>query len=214
MIATPLLLGTILLAQAEPTPLAISDLPGYRAALDAEPSGPIADVTFEQLWQHPADFQGRFVRVEGRVERRFRQPKFGTFPALVELWLLTGGSNPICLVCPESKAADLAEPGSTIRFSGTFLRMIRYPSTSGDRRAPLIVGKRAPERLKAPPAPGRDDSATGFSRLDWILGLVLAGIVMLVLLRRHLSRPLHLERPQPPPEFVSDEDGGELTDEH
>lgn len=214
MIAAVLLLGTSLLGQKDSAPLAISDLPGYRAALDAEPSGPVADVTFQQLWQRPADYQGRFVRVEGRVERRFRQPKFGTFPPLVELWILTPGSNPICLVCPDSKAADLAEPGSTVRFSGTFLRMIRYPSSSGGRQAPLVVGKRAPERLKAPAAPAGEASGTGFSRLDWILGLVLAGAVVLVLMRKHLSRPLHVERPEPSPEFLTDEEEGGPADEH
>ena len=101
--------------------LTLSDLAAYRAALEgkAEPTGPAVAVTFRELWDHPERYQGRRVRVEGRVARRFRQGAFGTFPPLVEAWAVSPAGDPFCLVFPAStgKVAD-SKAGSPTRRPG------------------------------------------------------------------------------------------------
>jgi hypothetical protein len=199
---------------AEPA-LNLADLAPYRAALDGKPAGPATSVTFRELWDHPEGYKGHRVRVEGRVERRFRQAAYGTFPPLVEAWAVNPAGDPFCLVFPDSKETDAA-PGASVRFEGVFLRQVRYQGGDTARLAPLIVGDRAPAVTAAAPKPGPSGLVSGrwawdgFSRLDWELGLAAAVVVALVLARQHLRRaprrPLRLEaETEPPPEFIDRE---------
>ena len=56
---------------SEGTGLTLADLVPYRAALEGKPAGTAVAVTFRALWDHPEQYQGRRVQVEGRIARRF-----------------------------------------------------------------------------------------------------------------------------------------------
>ncbi len=135
----------------EDGPLGLADLEAYRAAIDpASPGVPApAPAAFRDLWDRPAEFQGRRVAVGGRVERVFHQGAFGKFPALAEVWVVDAATDPLCLVFPESSDHPAPKPGDRVRFDGTFLRRIRYRGGDVDRFAPLVVGPGAP-RVERP----------------------------------------------------------------
>lgn len=178
--------------------LSLVDLATYRAALEGKPAGPALPATFRDLWDRPAEFRGRRVRVEGRVARRFRQGALGTFPPLVEAWTVSPAGDPLCLVFPDGKAAEAVRPGARVRFDGAFLRTVRYRGGDADRLAPLIVGDRPPTVIE-PPAPAArgpvvPDAWNGFAPRDWALGLVAAAAVALYLARQHLSAPAPTSR--------------------
>jgi hypothetical protein len=198
--------------------LALTDLAVYRSALDGKPPGPALPVTFRALWDHPERYQGHRVRVEGRVQRRFHQGAFGTFPPLVESWVVSPAGDPFCLVFPDPPGRppdDPSAPGALVEFEGVFLRQVRYRGGDAPRLAPLIVGDQTPKvTLAAPPKPrpggpegGRVGGSGGFSTVEWSLGLGAAVLVALVLAFQYLRQPprrsLHLEtNVEPPPDFV------------
>lgn len=202
--ALPLLVAT--LADDE-SALRLPDLPGYREALTEPPGLPApAAVGFRDLWENPQAHRGRRVRVEGRVVRRFRQGAVGAFPPLTELWIVSPAQDPFCLVFPtaEEPADDAAEPGATARFDGTFLKLIRFRAADDDRLAPLIVGPRPPTAFAGDPLAGVVPRHS-FGPLDWIIGGIVGGFVVLVLLRHALARPARRAAPlaaEPPPEFI------------
>jgi hypothetical protein len=135
--------------------LGLADLAAYRAALsgkaiaDAPPARPVetpAAVSFRDLWDQPDAWRGRRVSVRGRLVRTFRQEAFGEFPPLVEAWLSTRRGDLFCVVHPRAEGQrEDASIGAEVRFTGTFLRTIRYPAADEPRLAPLIVGDRPPE---------------------------------------------------------------------
>jgi hypothetical protein len=189
---------------AEDAALTVADLAAYRAAL-SPPQGtpePPAAVDFRALWNHPATYQGRRVRVEGRLVRRFRQGSFGTFPPLEEAWVFSPQGDPFCLVFPA--AADtqtkVSEP---LGFTGTFLKLVEYQGGDGRRLAPLIVGPAPPVTRARDRRPSGVPPAT---RLDWTIGLAAALVAAFVLAYQHLrrppGRPLELKSPiEPEPVF-------------
>lgn len=207
-------LGAVVLIAAvdDDARLSLSDLVPYRAALEKPAAGTATRVTFRALWDDPEAYRGKRVRIEGKVARRFTQGAFGTFPALVELWAVSPSGDPFCLVFPASKASD-AIPGAAIAFEGTYLKRLRYRGADADRLAPLIVGDHAPTVTSpAPPRVLGEGTIPGepTGRVEWLFGLVAAGLVALVLARRCLAgtvrRPARAEREREPPlEFV---DGG------
>lgn len=208
---------------AEPThQLSLADLAKYRAALtgkeradDAEASNPLAHVSFKDLWNHPDVHRGHRVIIEGRVQRIFRQGPVGSFPALAEIWIASPAGDPTCLVVPQesgmgvSPVSDhdlegLAAPqrapklGQMVRFTGTFLKMIRYAARDGDRVAPLVVGDQLPvpvrenaraNRAMSFPADNIVGQWTG-SPASWLVGLTLARALAGVLARHHLRTPV------------------------
>jgi len=192
--------------RAEEGPLGLGDLAAYQAALRGPSEGAEAPVAvgFRELWDHPERFQGRRVQVSGTVVRRFRQGAYGTFPPLDEVWVVSPSGNPLCLVAPSEKAAT-AKLGDTVRFVGTYLKRIQYQGGDVPRLAPLVVGDRPPGVTKAAPGPSGRGSQ-GWSAMDWTVGLVAVGLVVLVLGRQHLRRPvrspLNVDVPGPAPEFV------------
>lgn len=183
--------------------LDLADLPAYRTALQPRSGAemPAAAVGFRDLWDDPERYRGRRVRVQGRIVRRFHQEPFGTFPALTETWIVAASGDPSCLVFPTVLPADEPAPGTSVQFTGTFLKRLRYPAADTARLAPLIVGDRPPEARGDPPAEARE---VGFSRLDWGIGIAATVIVTLILAREFLGRPRRRRlRPGPPPEFWS-----------
>ena len=146
-------------------------LSGRATADDARPSDPTARVGFRDLWERTEAYRGRRVTIGGRLERTFRQGAIGSFPPLVESWIFSPTGDPFCVVYPRPEAtggggtagespvgsADdrtrdpkaetpgVPRPGRMVRFTGTFLKTVRYPARDGDRLAPLVVGDRPPE---------------------------------------------------------------------
>jgi hypothetical protein len=209
-------------------------LSGRATADDARPSDPPAPVRFRDLWERSGDFQGRRVTVRGRVERIFRQGPVGSFPPLAELWITSEAGDPFCLVFPlpqatagdspnhdpaaqpaaDSGPATRASPphvpelGRTVRFTGTFLKLVQYAASDGARLAPLIVGDRPPASAPAQAGDGESPSSRAgevlraigghdpnggagshpwnWSPSSWALGLVLAISVGGVLAWQHL----------------------------
>ena len=140
---------------ADDAALTVADLAAYRAALSGQRRAqePPAVVGFRELWDHPATYQGRRVQVQGRLVRRFRQGSFGTFPPLEEAWVFSPAGDPFCLVFPAPRDPEEREaetktktPGAagSVRFAGTFLKLLEYQGADGPRRAPLIVGPAPP----------------------------------------------------------------------
>jgi hypothetical protein len=207
--------------------IGLADQAAYRAALsgkptadDARPSDPPKPVGFRDLWEHPEAHRGRRITIRGRLERTFRQGAVGSFPPLVEAWVFSAAGDPFCVVYPrpdessgESPPAGgsdkgKAGPGRPVRFTGTFLKTVRYPAGDGERLAPLIVGDRPPvpqpaaEADGGPDAPtsgaggifraiGGGDGRSGAGRGSWTIetvamGLILAAIAALMIVWQHL----------------------------
>jgi hypothetical protein len=148
--------------------LNLADLVNYRAALtgkatadDARSSDPAVRVAFKDLWHRPEVFRGRRVMVEGRIQRIFRQGPVGDFPALAEIWIASATGDPFCLVIPlktdafgvsshiqnagaEAATKELPRLGQSVRFTGIYLKMVRYAADDADRLAPLVVGNQPP----------------------------------------------------------------------
>jgi hypothetical protein len=142
----------------------------------------------------------------------FHQQAFGTFPALAEVWIASSANDLICIVFPESGKSPAPELGSEVRFAGTFLRRIQYKGADVPRLAPLIVGNRVPVRVRGSATTPVADPMNGpaMSSLDIAFGIMIGIILLGMLARLHLRRPVHLKvRPEvepPPPQFL---DGGE-----
>jgi hypothetical protein len=208
-------------------------LSGKATADDARPSDPPARVGFRDLWERPDAYRGRRVTVHGRVARIFRQGPVGSFPPLLQVWIFSTAGDPFNLVFPrpadeagsgptivassstegdrgpEARPGPTAipGPGRTVRFTGTFLKMVRYAAADGERLAPLIVGDRPPVPAPAEPdrpgnspskggenlgAKGAEDPGAagldhrGGSPSNWWLCLMLAVVAAGLLARQHL----------------------------
>ena len=189
--------------QADDSALSLADLEAYRVALSARPDQTAAPVRFRDLWDRPEAYSGRPVRVEGRVARLFRQPRIGEFPPLAEAWIVSEAGDPSCLVFPAPEGRPSPAIGSPVRFSGTFLKRLRYQSGDVPRLAPLIVGPEPPTTT-APMTTG----GPSWSTVDWTLGLGAASVVALVLARKHLAGPPPTPAPLgPPPRFLDGKPG-------
>jgi hypothetical protein len=193
-------------AQGQDDRLGLADLAGYRAALsgkatadEARAADPPALVHFRDLWNRPDAFRGRHVIVEGRVVRIFRQEPVGSFPALAEVWITSTSGDPFCLVSPKAgpTSVPIPEPGRDVRFTGTFLKMIRYAASDGARLAPLVVGDRPPTAQSAgaflPTIGGQVADARfhpwSWSPATWALGLSTAALAGGLLAWWHLNAP-------------------------
>jgi hypothetical protein len=211
-----------------PHQLTLADLAAYRAALsgkatgeNAKTSDPPVRVVFRDLWNRPETFRGRRVTTQGRIERIFRQGPIGSFPALAEVWIVSPAGDPFCLVVPNESGAGILpvndhgvedratpaaipEQGQTVRFTGTFLKMVRYAGGDGARLAPLVVGNRPPVTLQEPKNANGARSFSGDDALSggvhseggrapwagpltsWLLGLTLAILAAAVLAWQHV----------------------------
>jgi hypothetical protein len=208
--------------------LSLADMAGYRAALSGKPSAenvrasdPPIQVSFKELWNRPEFFRGRRVTVGGQVTRSFRQGPVGSFPALAEVWITSSVGDPYCIVFPLPLSTDrnpsetgapkatggdfsesiaTTEPGKKVRFTGTFLKIVRYAGGDGPRLAPLIVGDRVPEPVAKTSDSSRGagiDLAGGKSfspRMAlgpayWAIALAVLAACAVVVARWHLRTP-------------------------
>ncbi len=192
-----MLLASSLTAVDDDGPLSLADLAAYRAALQPGAPGLAQPATFRDLWDHPEQLQGRRVAVSGRVGARFRQGARGEFPPLVELWIVSPQGDPTCLVYPEGGPDLGTDRDRVVRFSGVFLRRIRYRGGDSDRLAPLIVGDAAPIAER----PTAEMLAWGSSGSRVGLSVAAAVAVAAVLVGRHLAAPRRrrVERGGPEP---------------
>ncbi len=193
-----------------PTPLTSpTDQAGYWEAIegigDDQPAEPVG---FRDLWELADEYRGRRVRVEGRVERRFRQGPAQGQPALTESWVFSPAMDPLCLVYPEPEE-ESPPPGSGVRFEGTFLGHVRYDGSDVPRLAPLIAGSAPPSLLSGPPSEGAPRPVVDtFTPLGWVVGGIAAGMVVMLLLRQMMNRPFRRRNDLgPTPRFV---DGSDL----
>jgi len=210
--------------------LTLADLAGYRAALsskaiadDTKADDPPARVGFRDLWNRPSAFRGRRVTVQGRVARIFRQGPVGSFPPLAEVWITSPAGDPFCLVVPQyggmgilsmrdqgqkgrATPQPIPELGRTIRFTGTFLKLVGYAARDGTRLAPLVVGNHPPvaipNEVDGVRSRAADLRSTGgsvpndsldryaWSPVNWVLGLALAVLAAGVITWHHLQMPL------------------------
>ena len=147
--------------------------------------------------------------VEGRARPALVRQARAVFPA----GRAVAGDRPGGLMVVVHPAGDDVRPGSTVRFRGTFLRIVRYPATDGDRLAPLVVGSGRPRIVAgvAPDGGGVPTSGGPGGRLDWLIGVVLAAFVVVVLGVQHLKRRPRPDFAGPPPTFVSDEESSPPT---
>ncbi len=181
-----ILVATLGPVAVEDSPLSLADLEAYRVALrsQGDPSAPL--VQFRDLWNHPATYAGKSVRVEGRVARIFRQPRLGEFPPMVETWVVSTVGDPFCLVFADETGAKSPEIGQKVTFSGQFIRLIQYRGGDTSRVVPLIVGPAPP--ANPPGNPTRSDWS--WTSIDWIMGVGATAVVLAILAGRHLSRPV------------------------
>ncbi len=222
LVASILVLGCGSWSSADDTEvnheLSLADLASYRAALagkatvdDARASDLAVRVVFKDLWNRSEAFRGRRVTVEGRVQRIFRQGPVGSFPALSEIWIVSSTSDPFCLVVsqesgttkrsvddhsPEPRRTfhQIPKAGQMVRFTGTFLKIVRFPAGDGNRLAPLIVGNQPPvavrdvARANGSHPLSTNDQGGGWAESpgSWLLGLTLMLVTAGAIARRHL----------------------------
>ena len=198
-------------------------------------------------------FEDVASRSRGACMRVFRQGPVGSFPALAEVWITSPAGDPFCVVCPQPESTDqarissgasadappeqkiargrngeISDLGRTVRFTGTFLKMVRYAGGDGARLAPLIVGDRLPVPVRSNSAAG--DSSENTSAISqviagndilgaatrpvvWALGLAVLAVLAAgaaILARWHMRTPVRLSAgpissssvTDPPPEFI------------
>ncbi len=229
-------------------------LSGKPTAEGARTADPPRRVRFRDIWDQPESFRGRRVIVQGRVERIFRQAAVGSFPPLAEVWITSPAGDPFCAVFPPKEpntgddqqhgtmrrdrtssslnrrdAAPLAPGvGRTVRFTGTFLKMVSYTASDGKRLAPLIVGDRPPFSKSDRPE-GDDATRLGENAADvfrsiggsnsrvthdrwpwspasWAMALTLAVLATGIITWQHLRAPVQRRRSVQQSRFLPGDD--------
>lgn len=129
------------------------------------------------------------------------------------------------------RAAGTPEVARTVRFTGTFLKMVRYAGGDGPRLAPLVVGNRRPVPVSTEPiaadssseeadaitdvTSGKRRSGAAVEPACWALGLAIAVSGAIILARWHLGATVRPATgraastriiPDPPLEFVEPRD--------
>jgi hypothetical protein len=106
---------------------------------------------------------------------------------------------------PFDPAPSIPKLGQSVRFTGTFLKMVHYEASDGGRLAPLVVGDQRPapisrvaatddtplrETTGVADSTGRSGQSTaGIEIAYWMIGLVLLVLSAVLLARRHMRAP-------------------------
>jgi hypothetical protein len=208
---------------------------GKAASDGTHAAEPPARVVFNELCNRPDSFRGRRVIVDGRIVRIFRQGSIGSFPPLAEMWIASPRGELYCLVFPQECDASVSAvadhgPNSTgafpttehsgagsarsqaipelaqaIRFTGVFLKLVRYEAGVGKHLAPLVVADVPPVLVTRMVDDQRLPSATfrfmgsvvadpvlqrcRWPLLSWLLCGTLVAIVSGVIARQNLRAP-------------------------
>ncbi len=183
------------------SPLTIADLDAYLAALrDPAKAEPARRVSFRDLWDRPADYQGKRVEIDASIEQIFEHKSIGKFPELIELWGFSRVGDPVCLVFPRSNPERRFGRGTLVRFRGVFLKLLEYKARDADRIAPLIVGADPPVRA----SPDRTAKRRDENRFDHAFTAIAGGFTILFILiqlrRRSDRRPI--PENDDPPQFI------------
>jgi hypothetical protein len=191
------------MVQADDAPIGLADLEAYRMALSSKPDESAPLVLFRDLWDRPEAYAGKPVTVEGRLARRFKQPRLGDFPPLVEAWVVSEVGDPFCIVFAEENGTNPLEIGSSVRFSGKFLRRIKYQAGDTARIVPLIVGPGSPSLLAGSQSETDRAIETASKMVECVMALGISAMVMFLLVRLHFSRQVGPPRRfEPDPIFI------------
>jgi len=106
---------------------------------------------------------------------------------------------------PAAHVPSIPRLGQTVRFTGTFLKMVHYEAGDGGRLAPLVVGDQVPapfssevetdrsspmgSTLIVNPVGTGSQAGAGIEIVYWTIGLVLGALGAVILARRHLMAP-------------------------
>jgi len=168
------------------------DHPAYYALLEHVKHSPIApghacpaiEVTdWLTLIERPGDFRGRPITVQGTVGRNKDPYTHPRHPRIGQVWqveLQRPDQAVTCTVIFTNDASDLPL-GASIRVTGYFVKINRYPTQSGrPGLAALLV---APGPTEVSRLAGR--AATSAPDWRWMVGATVLGLgIVLVLLRR------------------------------
>ena len=184
------------------------DLPAYYALFEfvqhsPQPPGfarkPIVVTDWRELIERPADFRGLPITVEGVVGRNKDPYTHNHHPELGKVWqveLRRHDQSTTCTVIFTSDVSDLPL-GATIRVTGYFVKINRYPTKSGTPGLAALLVAPGPTEVSRP-APAHERG------LDWrwmTAAIVVALIVTAILLRRSgrvTRRDVHTLRARAP----------------
>ena len=199
-------------------------LSGKPTADCARAADPPSEVKFKDLWNRPDDLSrparhgaedgscGPSARGRSAASPRWRKSGSHRRPAILsvryshnpphsmqEPAASEARSGPSAKKAPKGRRADVMPAGGqTVRFTGTFLKMVRYAGADGPRLAPLIVGDQRPEVSSPEPAESRVDRPSletpgrpvGDPACFLALGLALAAMAAILLARWHMRAPM------------------------
>lgn len=194
------------------------DEPGYYALLgfvraSTRPPGsaypPTVVADWRELVERPSDFRGLAVTIEGVVGRNKAPYMHGRHPELGQVWqveLSRPDQAPAFTVIFTSDVSDLPV-GDTIRVTGYFVKVYRYPTRSQTPGLAALVVAPGPTVVSRP-APHSENAAS----LDWrwlTVAIVAALIATVILLRRSARGGRHdvtaLRARQPAPLSLADD---------
>jgi hypothetical protein len=124
-------------------------------------------VTFDDLWNHPAEYRGRVIRVQGTMIRlrahKVRKPEATAqgIDFIYEGWVVgqTPHRNPYCIIFVT--LPDGLEPQETmnqpITFYGYFIKRFIYDAQTATRQTNLLIGPTVYVGKVAPTPPRSDD---------------------------------------------------------
>jgi hypothetical protein len=159
------------------------DAPAYYALLDFVKRSPFAPgyaqtpimvADWTQFAEHPRDFRGLPVTIEGTVGRNKRYVH-QRHRELGEVWQLelSSGRQPVtCTVVLTENAADVGL-GSRVRVTGYFVMMRRYRSEANREQQAALIVAAGPTLVARPPAV-RADAALDWR---WVLAPIVLGLL-------------------------------------
>ena len=172
------------------------DHPAYYALLEfvrgsSQPPGSVSPPPevndWRELIERPADFRGLAITIEGVVGRNKDPYTHPRHPELGQVWqveLSRPDQAATCTVIFTSDASDLPL-GATIRLTGYFAKVNRYPTQSAREGLAALLVAPGPSSVSVPAPPTAADG------LDWrwmTVAIVAALVVTFLLLRRARRR--------------------------
>lgn len=183
-------------AIVDQTPQSLQDMPAYWMCLRwavaqtfPELTSRAATVTMSRLWDEPAAWRGKLVKLQlyvRMIDEHAAPENSARLKGVYELWGWTDDSKslPYCVVVPELPPG--MKPGADVdhevQFVGYFLKWMRYtPGAGEERSSPLLLG-----RVRTV-APRTASTGTGGGSLsNWAIGAAGVLIVGMFVAVRYL----------------------------